>query len=49
MTINSTNSYKEFMAELIGTMFILLFGNGVNAMNELFNLGGYTNIIFLSS
>ncbi|MCE2706637.1 MAG: aquaporin family protein [Proteobacteria bacterium] len=46
MTINSTNSYKEFMAELIGTMFILLFGNGVNAMNELFNLGGYTNITF---
>lgn len=38
--------YKEFMAELIGTMFILLFGNGVCAMNSLFNLGGYTNITF---
>lgn len=38
--------YKEFMAELIGTMFILLFGNGVCAMNSLFNLGGYINITF---
>lgn len=37
---------KIFMAELIGTMFILLFGNGVNAMATLFNLGGYTNITF---
>ncbi len=35
-----------FFAELIGTMFILLFGNGVNAMVTLFNLGGYTNITF---
>lgn len=39
-------TYREFMAELTGTMFILLFGNGVNAMNSLFNLGGYTNITF---
>jgi len=38
--------YRQFMAELIGTMFILLFGNGVNAMNFLFNLGGYTDITF---
>ncbi len=38
--------YHEFMAELVGTMFILLFGNGVNAMFVLFNLGGYTNITF---
>lgn len=38
--------YQEFMAELLGTMFILLFGNGVNAMFVLFNLGGYTNITF---
>ena len=37
---------KEFFAELIGTMFILLFGNGVNAMTSLFNLGGYTNTAF---
>lgn len=37
---------QEFMAEMIGTMFILLFGNGVNAMFTLFNLGGYTNITF---
>jgi glycerol uptake facilitator protein len=38
--------YREFVAELIGTMFILLFGNGVCAMNNLFNLGGYVNITF---
>jgi glycerol uptake facilitator protein len=37
---------RESMAELIGTMFILLFGNGVCAMNTLFNLGGYVNITF---
>ncbi|MCD6047819.1 MAG: aquaporin [Gammaproteobacteria bacterium] len=35
---------QEFMAEFFGTMFILLFGCGVVAMNNLFNLGGYTNI-----
>lgn len=35
---------KTFLAELFGTMFILLFGNGVSAMNSLFNLGGYTNV-----
>lgn len=35
-----------FFAEMFGTMFILLFGNGVNAMVTLFNLGGYTNITF---
>jgi glycerol uptake facilitator protein len=40
------NLVKEFYAELIGTMFILIFGNGVCAMNNLFNLGGYTNITF---
>ncbi len=38
--------YRECMAELFGTMFILLFGNGVCAMNTLFNLGGYVNITF---
>lgn len=37
---------KIFFAELLGTMFILLFGNGVNAMATLFDLGGYTNITF---
>jgi len=42
----NNNKYQEFMAEMIGTMFILLFGNGVNAMFVLFNLGGYTNITF---
>lgn len=42
--IQNKNLYHEFMAEFIGTMFILLFGNGVCAMNSLFNLGGYTNI-----
>ena len=41
---DTNNLYREFMAEFIGTMFILLFGNGVCAMNSLFNLGGYTNI-----
>lgn len=41
---NST--FKEFYAELFGTMLILIFGNGVCAMNTLFNLGGYTNITF---
>ena len=39
-------TYKEFLAEMFGTMFIVLFGCGVNAMNSLFNLGGYTNITF---
>jgi len=34
----------EWMAEFFGTMFILLFGIGVVAMNQLFHLGGYTNI-----
>lgn len=38
------NKYQEFVAEFFGTMFILLFGTGVVAMNTLFNLGGYTNI-----
>lgn len=38
--------FRECLAELIGTMFILLFGNGVCAMNTLFNLGGYVNISF---
>lgn len=40
------NTYIEFMAEFYGTMFIVLFGTGVCAMNSLFNLGGYTNITF---
>src|SRR3990167_1096234 len=35
---------QEFLAELLGTFFILLFGCGVDAMNSLFNLGGYTDI-----
>lgn len=43
--VNHSN-YRIFMAEMLGTMFILLFGNGVNAMVTLFNLGGYTNITF---
>lgn len=38
--------YKEFIAEFMGTMFILLFGNGVCAMVNLFNDGGYANITF---
>lgn len=36
--------YQEFVAEFFGTLCIVLFGCGVNAMNVLFNLGGYTNI-----
>ncbi len=36
--------FQEFMAEFIGTFFILLFGDGVVAMVKLFNLGGYGNI-----
>lgn len=36
--------YQEFIAEFFGTMFILLFGNGVVAMTVLFQLGDYTNI-----
>lgn len=32
------------MAELLGTMFIVLFGTGVDVMYTLFNLGNYTNI-----
>ena len=38
------HSYREFMAEMFGTMFILLFGNGVVAMVVLFKLGEYNNI-----
>ncbi len=42
-----THSNRQiFFAELIGTMFILLFGNGVNTMFTMFDLGGYTNITF---
>lgn len=40
------NSYKEFIAEYIGTMLILLFGNGVCAMVTLFNSGSHTDITF---
>lgn len=36
--------YHEFIAECMGTLFILLFGAGVNAMVTLFQLGGYTGI-----
>jgi glycerol uptake facilitator protein len=44
--MNNITLRRQFMAELIGTMFILLFGNGVDAMSLLFNLGGYTDITF---
>lgn len=36
--------YPEFIAEFFGTLFILLFGNGVCAMVTLFHLGGFGNI-----
>src|SRR6202050_5394503 len=34
----------ELLAEFLGTMVLILFGNGVVAMEVLFNKGGYTNI-----
>jgi len=34
----------ELLAEFLGTMVILLFGNGVVAMDVLFNKGGYVDI-----
>jgi glycerol uptake facilitator protein len=34
----------ELTAEFLGTMVLILFGNGVVAMEVLFNKGGYTNI-----
>jgi len=34
----------ELTAEFLGTMVLILFGNGVVAMDVLFNKGGYTNI-----
>src|ERR1700677_4585501 len=34
----------ELIAEFVGTMVLILFGNGVVAMNVLFDKGGYTNI-----
>jgi len=34
----------ELIAEFLGTMILILFGNGVVAMVVLFDKGGYTNI-----
>src|SRR6266576_2308760 len=34
----------ELIAEFLGTMVLILFGNGVVAMVVLFDKGGYTNI-----
>src|SRR5205085_3909092 len=34
----------ELLAECLGTMVLILFGNGVVAMVVLFDKGGYTNI-----
>src|ERR1700723_691179 len=34
----------ELIAEFFGTFVLILFGNGVVAMDVLFNKGGYTNI-----
>jgi glycerol uptake facilitator protein len=34
----------ELIAEFVGTFVLILFGNGVVAMDVLFNKGGYTNI-----
>jgi glycerol uptake facilitator protein len=35
---------SELLAEFCGTLVLILFGNGVVAMEVLFNKGGYTNI-----
>jgi glycerol uptake facilitator protein len=35
---------SELIAEFFGTLVLILFGNGVVAMEVLFNKGGYTNI-----
>ena len=35
---------SELIAEFFGTMVLILFGNGVVAMDVLFNKGGYTDI-----
>jgi glycerol uptake facilitator protein len=35
---------SELIAEFIGTLVLMLFGNGVVAMVVLFDKGGYTNI-----
>src|ERR1700679_120225 len=34
----------ELIAEFVGTLVLILFGNGVVAMAVLFDKGGYTNI-----
>jgi glycerol uptake facilitator protein len=34
----------ELIAEFVGTLVLILFGNGVVAMSVLFDKGGYTNI-----
>ncbi|HVO97113.1 MAG TPA: MIP/aquaporin family protein [Bryobacteraceae bacterium] len=34
----------ELLAEFLGTLVLILFGNGVVAMDVLFHKGGYTNI-----
>lgn len=36
--------WREFIAELLGTLLMILLGCGVNAMALLFKVGGYTNI-----
>src|SRR5258707_223910 len=35
---------SELIAEFLGTLILILFGNGVVAMVVLFDKGGYTNI-----
>ncbi|MDR2266397.1 MAG: aquaporin family protein, partial [Christensenellaceae bacterium] len=40
---------QEFLAEVVGTMVLILFGCGVCAMVNLFGAdtkGGFTNIVF---
>ena len=42
--MTKTTLQGELLAEFFGTLVLILFGNGVVAMDVLFNKGGYTNI-----
>ncbi|MEN6535779.1 MAG: MIP/aquaporin family protein [Bryobacteraceae bacterium] len=44
--MRATSLFGELMAEFIGTMVLILFGNGVVAMVVLLDKGGWTNISF---
>src|ERR1700744_2566022 len=42
--MTKTTLQGELLAEFLGTLVLILFGNGVVAMDVLFNKGGYTDI-----